>query len=215
MPPRLEWGGHLAPIRRGTERGKERLIGTQQAILGRNGRHEPDRPPERRGTRADLGHAHRIGARPDLAEVLLVHAGCHLVQVRLNGRQVRTDEHRGRRIEITRRAVGFDGLDMQCRPAVLHLERGLDAAGFLARKRPAHELAEELRETWPGHPVAGPATGRVRGPGDASTEAVLPLRQERIVPGGDENGLGRRLRGRAVVPEKLREAVVQASKDRG
>ena len=103
---------------------------------------------------------------------------------------------------------------MQCRPAVLDLERGLDPAGLLARERPTHELAEELRESRPRNPVARPATGRVRGPGDAATEAVLPLRQEWIVPGSNKNGLGRGLDRRAVVAEQLREPIVEAPQDR-
>ena len=39
-----------------------------------------------------------------------------------------------------------------------------------------------------------------------ASEAVLPLREERIVAGGDEHRLGRGLDRRAVVAEQLREA---------
>ena len=131
----------------------------------------------------DLADPDRVGARFDLAEVRLVDPRRDLVQVRLDRFERRPHEDGRSRVEVARRAVRFDRLDVEARLAVDRLERRLDAAGLLAGEGPADELAEELRETRPADPVRGPPAGRVGRPGDRPPEAVLPLGQERVVAG--------------------------------
>ena len=90
----------------------------------------------------------------------------------------------------------------------------LRCPGLLARERPRHQLAEEAREAIPANPVPSPASGRIRGPGDRPTEAVLPLRQERVVTGGDQDRLRRCLGRRAVVAAQPGHPLVEAAQDR-
>ena len=120
-----------------------------------------------------------------------------------------------RRVEVARRAVGLDALDVEarsCRPSTRSVASmpPVSSPGNVQltswqknRLNPAH-----------GDPVLRPAAGRVRRPRHGPAEAVLPLGEERIVARGDEHGLGGRLGRRAVVAAELRQAVVEAAQDR-
>ncbi len=161
-----------------------------------------------------LGHAHRVGAALERRDRRLVHARRHLRQVHGRGLQVRSHQRDAGRVEVARRAVGVDALDAQVRPPAAVDERGLDAAALLARERPAHHLAGELREARPADPALGPAARRVRRPGDRPAEPVLPLGEERVVARRDEDRLRGRLGGRPVVAQQRRQPALDAAQDR-
>ena len=128
--------------------------------------------------------------------------------------EVRPDDDRVVVVEVARRAVGLDALDVQRGLAARRVERRLDAAGLLARERPRHELAEEPREAVPADPVACPAPGRVGRPRDGPPQAVLPLGEERIVARRHEHGLRGGLGRRPVVAAQPRQALVEPAQDR-
>ena len=214
MAPGIRGQRDLAPAGRRPKRGEERQVHAEQSVFGRDRLHQPDGPPERRRPRSCLADPHRVRARLDLAEVTLVHARRDLIEADLVRGKVRPDDDRHRPVEVARRAVALDALDVQPRPAAERLERCLDPARLLARKRPADELAEEPAEAVPADPVLGPSPRGVRGPRHGPPEAVLPLREEGIVARRDQHELRRGLDRRAVVAEELGEAGLQAADDR-
>src|SRR4029078_3963616 len=111
-------------------------MGTELAVLRRGLGDQPDRATQWRRPRPGLRDAHGVGARIDLAERRLVDPGCDLDKAHGAGLEIRPDDDRARRIEVARRAVGLDALDMEPRRRAGRLERPLDAAGLLARERP-------------------------------------------------------------------------------
>ena len=121
--------------------GEERHVHAEEPVLGRDRLDEPDRPPERRRARAHLRDPDGVRAGVDLAEVRLVDARRDLVELDLGGVEVRARDGRQRVVEVARRAVRLDALDVEPRLAADRLERRLDAVGLLARERPADELA--------------------------------------------------------------------------
>ena len=147
----------LASAGRRAQRRQERQVDAEQPVLRGDGLHQPDGPPERRRARPRLADPHRVRARLDLAEVLLVDARRDLVQRDLAGHEVRPDDHRHRAVEVARRAVALDALDVQPRLAAERLEARLDAARLLAGERPPDELAEELREARPARSSSWPS----------------------------------------------------------
>src|SRR5439155_26891211 len=138
----------------------------------------------------------------------------HLGQGHLRLREVGSDDRGLGRVEVAWRAIGRDALDMQGRLAAVRVEPSLDPVRLLAGERPGDELAEEPAEARPADPVLRPTPGRVRRPGDRPTKPELPLGEERIVAGRHQYRLGRRLGGRAVVAQEVRETVRNAPEDR-
>ena len=114
---------------------------------------------------------------------------------------------RGRRVEVARRAVRLDALDVErssCRrgrrsvasmPSVSS-PGNVQLTSWLKNRVKPGQASQSLR----------PAAGRVRRPRDGAAEAVLPLGQERVVARRHEHGLGGGLGGRAVVAAELRQA---------
>ncbi len=203
--PGVERRLHRLAARGRSQAGEERFVRAEEPVLGGGRGDQSDRPPKGRRSGPGLGDPQRIRARIDLAEWRLVDARRHLDEGDVLWLQVRPDDRRPGGVEVARRAVGLDALDVEGGRTVLRIEAGLDAVGLLARERPAHELREEPVEPTPRQPVLGPAAGRVRGPRHGSPQAVLPLREQRIVTGRDEDRLRGRLGRRAVVAEELRQ----------
>ena len=135
---------------RGAQRSEERLVRRRGAGLGRRSERRARRSARavKRPGRV-LGHPHRVGARFDLAEGRLVHARCGLDQVDGSLRfEEPRDDDRARRVEVARRPIGLDALDVERGLPADRLEGRLDAPGLLAREGPAHELVEEAVEAW-------------------------------------------------------------------
>ena len=179
------WIGRLdrAPAGRRPERGEERLVRPEQAVLGGRRRDEAERPPERRRAGPRLRHPDDVRPGVDLAERSPRRrpARSATSPTALDVRSGAVIATAGR-VEVARRAVLGDALDPELGGGALGDERRLDAAGLLARERPANELAEELREPVPGDPAAWPS-------GQSSRTSRRPTGPARTATG---RGAGRR-----------------------
>src|ERR1700716_2016444 len=58
------------------------------------------------------------------------------------------------------------------------------------RNRPTHKLAEQLSSAGPLHPGIRPPSAQVAGPGNCSTETVLPASEQRVGGVGNEQYVG-------------------------
>ena len=151
-----------------------------------------------------LCHAHEVGARILGADRARVAARPDLLEHRLGRLEVGRDEAHDRAVEVARAALVVERghLDVQL-ASIAGAEAHVDALGVLRRKRPRHELRGQGPELGRSDPRRRPLLARVARPRDRASEAVLPLREERVLAAGQQRDRGAALGRRGVVAEEL------------
>ena len=134
-----------------------------------------------------LRDADEVGAGVVGADGAGVPARADLLERRLQRIQVRGHQAQHGAIEVARRAVVVDRGDLHVQLAVATgAEADIDPGCVLRGQRPAHQLRGQGPELGRSDPGCRPLLARVGGPRHRAAEAVLPLREQRVLAGGEE-----------------------------